>query len=459
MSISAFGVDHGDQVSKAEEDHRKRNVAVGAGATGAGTAAVLGGTKIPEHSHYDKKTRKYLHSLPAGEHDIPTKMLGKKNPRKLGARKQQRSYVAAMAQERPLHTYGPVPITRYKGKGHQTIQRDNAHSVMAHSMKGRKTVRVKIEDAPGYRPNRRTGEELVRRGQAKYQQRRLKQHTNISDKKIKRLVSEYKPESRKANTAKRPHGVVEETLSYSKKPYNLKRAIRAGKNVSLLAKRDDRRGQDVAAGVTGAAGVGTLAATPVRRSAAKVNVSGGSMSAKDAKKIVSPGYRPGNRKAIKTMAASGGLDDMGPTRVIRYKGGHVLPFDGNHRATARVARGDKKVPVHLIEGGERPAVSVTRNLYHGAQQKLHQSRMNRNVFKPDLKPSSKTYTGRHKGESKAYGKIANASPSRSGKRVNIGSTKTGSGPTKAMLRTRQGATLAAGGALLGTAGYLHREKR
>ena len=50
------------------------------------------------------------------------------------------------------------------------------------------------------------------------------------------------------------------------------------KNLAAVVKRDDRRGRDTAAGVTGAAGVGALASTPVRRSAAKVDVSGGSMS-------------------------------------------------------------------------------------------------------------------------------------------------------------------------------------
>lgn len=464
MKYSAFGVDHGGEISKAEtaQKDRKKNVAIGAGAVGAtgaaGTAGVLAGTKMPEHSHYDRKTRKYLHSLPAGEHDIPTKMLGKKNPRKLGARRQQRSYVAAMAQERPLHTYSPVPITRYKGKGSPTIQRDNAHSVMAHSMKGRKTVRVKIEDAPGYRPTRRTGEELVRRTQAKYQQRRLKKHTNISEKKINSLVGDYKPKSREKNTAKRPHGVVEEQLSYSKKPFKLKSVVRAGKNVSHIVKRDDRRGRDVAAGVTGTAGAGVLATTPVRRSAAKIDVSGGSMSAKDAKKVVSPGYRPGNKRAIQVMARNLGHLENQPTTVIRYKDKKVIPFDGNHRATARVARGDKKIPVKVVEGGERPAISVARNAYHVGQQRLHRSRMNKDVFKPTSDPKAKTYTGKHAGETKTYSSISNASPSRSGRKVSIGATRAASGPSKAMLRTRQGATIAAGTALLGTAGHLHRKK-
>ena len=421
-----------------------------------GTAAVggvgLAATKIPEHSHYDKKTRKYLHSLPAGEHEVPTAMLGKR-PRKLGARKQQAPYVAAMAQERPLESFhaSPVPITRYKGKGHPTIQRDNAHSVMANAMKGR-TTKIKIEDAPGYRPNRRTGEELVRRGQSRYQQRRLRLHTNLSEKAIEGIRGKYTDKSRAANTAKRPHGVVEESLKFNPKKYKVAQAIGRTKNLAAVVKRDDRRGRDTAAGVTGAAGAGALASTPVRRSAAKVNVSGGSMSAADTKKVVSPGYRPGNRRAIRTMAANlGHLEDK-PTTVVRYKSGHVVPFDGNHRATARVARGDARVPVNVVEGGERPAVSVTRNAYHVAQQKLHQSRMDRDVYKPNAR------IGRHAGETKAYRAIATASPARSGKRVAISSTKAASGPTKAMLRTKQGATLAAGAALLGTSAHLHRKK-
>ena len=464
---SAFGVQHGGEISKAEaaeRDHTKRNVAIG-GTAVAGTGAVALGTKIPEHSHYDKKTRKYLHSLPAGEHDIPTKMLGQKNPRKLGARKNQTGYVAAMAHERPEHTYSPVPVTRYKGKGNPTIQRDNAHSVMAHAMKGRKTVRIKIEDAPGYKPNRRTGEELIRRGQAKYQQRRLKAHTDIGDKKIEQLRGGYTKGQRKANTSKRPHGVVEEGFKHSPKPYGVKQAfarpnLKSAAKIArtVVGKADDRRGRDTAAGVTGAAGVGVLASTPVRRSAAKVDVSGGKVSAKSAKKIASPGYRPGNKKAIKTMAANLGHLENQPTTVIRYKDGRVIPFDGNHRMTARVARGDKQVPVKVVEGGNRPAVSATRNAYHVAQQKLHASRMERGAFKPDKNPKSATYTGRHSGESKAYGKIANASPMRSGKRVAVASSKIGAGPTKAVLRTKQGATLAAGGALLAGAGMLHRKK-
>lgn len=450
MSLSAFGIDHGE-ISKAE-DHRKRNTAIAAGGTGAVGAGALAATKIPEHSHYDKKTRAHLHSLPAGEHEVPTAMLAKK-PRKLGARKQQAPYVAAMAQERPIESFNssPVPITRYQGKGHPTIQRDNAHTVMANAMKGR-TTRIKIEDAPGYRPNRRAGEELVRRGQSRFQQRRLRLHTSLSESAIEGIRGKYKDKSRAANTAKRPHGVTEDTLKFNPKKYGVGRAVGRAKNLAAVVKRDDRRGRDTAAGVTGAAGVGTLASTPVRRSAAKVDVSGGSMSARDAKKVVSPGYRPGNKRAIRTMAANlGHLEDK-PTTVVRFRDSSVIPFDGNHRATARVARGDKRVPVNVIEGGERPAVSVTRNAFHVGQQKVHQNRMDRGVFKPTAK------IGRHAGETKTYSAIANASPARSGKRVAVGSTKAGAGPTKAVLRTKQGVTLAAGAALLGTAAHLHRKK-
>jgi hypothetical protein len=246
--------------------------------------------------------------------------------------------------------------------------------------------------------------------------------------------------------------VVEDTLKYNPKKYSVARAVGRAGNLAAVVKRDDRRGRDTAAGVTGAAGVGALASTPVRRSAAKVDVSGGSMSASDAKKVVSPGYRPGNKRAIRTMAANLGHLENKPTTVVRYKGGHVVPFDGNHRASARVARGDARVPVNVVEGGERPAVSVARNAYHVAQQKVHQSRLDRDVFKPNSK------IGRHAGETKAYSAIANASPLRSGKRVAIGSTKLGSGPTKAVLRTKQGLALGASAALLGTSAHLHRKK-
>ena len=449
--ISAFGVDHGG-ISKAEDPNRKKQVAVAAGGTAAAGGVGLAATKIPEHSHYDRKTRAYLHSLPAGEHEVPTAMLGKR-PRKLGARKQQAPYVAAMAQERPLESFhaSPVPITRYKGKGKPVIQRDNAHTVMANAMKGRNT-RIKIEDAPGYRPNRRTGEELVRRGQSRYQQRRLKLHTNLSEKAIEGIRGKYKDSSRAANTHKRPHGVVEDTLKFNPKKYSVARAVGRTKNLAAVVKRSDRRGRDTAAGVTGAAGVGALASTPVRRSAAKVDVSGGSMSAADTKKVVSPGYRPGNKRAIRTMAANLGHLENKPTTVVQYKGGHVVPFDGNHRASARVARGDARVPVNVIQGGERPAISVGRNAYHVAQQKVHRSRLDRDVFKPTSK------IGRHAGETKAYSAIANASPLRSGKRVAVGSTKLGSGPTKAVLRTKQGLAVGAGAALLGTSAHLHRKK-
>lgn len=456
---SPFGVDHGGEISKAEAKEREKKKAIGTGAvvaggTGVGTAAVLGGTHMPEHSHYDKKTRKKLHSLKPGVHEVDTKMLSTR-PRKLGARKQQTPYVAAMAQERPT-PYAPVPVTRYKG-GH-VIQRDSAHSVMANSMKGRKTL-IKIEDAPGHRPTRRTGEELVRRGQMRFQEQRLKRNVKIGDKKIKGHVKNYKASSRKANTTKRPHGVVEEAFKYSEKPYGVKTALKGAKNIKVLAKRDDRRGRDVAAGVTGTAGAGVLATTPVRRSAAKIDVSGDKMSAKDTKKVVSPGYRPGNKRAIKVMAANlGHLEDK-PTTVVQYKDKRVIPWDGNHRATARVARGDKSVPLKVIQGGERPAISVTRNAYHVAQQKLHRERMDRNVFKPETDVKASNYVGRHAGETKTYGSVANASPSRAGKRVAVGSTKAASGPSKAMLRTRQGATVAAGGALLGTAAHLNRKKK
>jgi hypothetical protein len=108
--------------------------------------------------------------------------------------------------------------------------------------------------------------------------------------------------------------------------------------------------------------------------------------------------------------------------------------------------------VNVIEGGERPAISAARNAFHVGQQKVHRNRMDRDVFKPNAR------IGRHAGETKAYRSIANASPLRSGKRVAVGSTKIGSGPTKAVLRTKQGATLAAGAALLGTSAHLHRKK-
>lgn len=244
MSTSAFGIEHGYEVSKSQtgvfskaeptdaERRHKRQVtgaAVGTGGAVAGTGVLLG-TKMPEHSHYNKKTRKYLHSLPAGEHDVPTKMLAHR-PRKLGARKQQTAYVATMARERPLASFhsSPVPVTRYKG-GH-VIQRDSAHTVMANAMKGR-TTRIKIEDAPGHRPTRRTGEELVRRGQMKYQQKRLKQNFNLSEKKIAEKAKVYTKASRKANTAKRPHGVVEEKFKFHPNKFGPKQLLGAGKNIA-----------------------------------------------------------------------------------------------------------------------------------------------------------------------------------------------------------------------------------
>jgi len=441
--LSAFGVDHHFEVSKADEvkrpeDNTKRNVAIGAGAAGVGGTAVLAGTKMPEHSHYSRKTRKYLNSLPAGVHEVDTKILAKK-PRKLGARKQQAPYVAAMAQERPT-PYSPVPITRYKDG---IIQRDNAHSVMANNMKGRKTT-IKIEDADGYRPSRRTGEELVRRAQSRYQQSRLKRHTNLSEKKIEGIRAKYKDKSRIANTTKRPHGVVEEGFKVAQKPFGVKRAL-------SFAKADDRNRQR-AAGAAAVTGTGVLASTPVRRSAAKVDINNGQIKSSDAKKIVSPGYRPGNKRAIQVMARNLGHLENSPSTVIRYKDGSVIPFDGNHRATARVARGDKSVPVKVVEGGERPAISAARNAYHVAGQRLHRARMNRDAFKPTAR------TGKHAGESKVYSRVANASPLRSGSRVDIGSTKLASGPTKTMLRGRQAATVGTGVALLGTAQHLSSKK-
>lgn len=216
------------------------------------------------------------------------------------------------------------------------------------------------------------------------------------------------------------------------------------------------RKRDVAAGATGTAGVGVLASTPVRRSAAKVKITDGQIKSSDAKKIVNPGYRPGNTRSIKVMARNLGHLESSPTTVIRYKDGHVIPFDGNHRATARIARGDKQIPVKTIEGGERPAVSVTRNAYHAAQQRVHQSRMNKNTFKPTVE--GKGYTGKHAGETKTYSSIANSSPLRSGRRVAIDATKIASGPSKAMLRGRQAATVGAGLALLGGAHHLSQKK-
>lgn len=435
---SAFGIDHGGVSKAASDDDKKKAAAVAGG--GVATAAVLGGTKMPEQSHFSRSTRAHLKKLPPGVHEVDTKML-QKRPRKLGARKQQAPYVAAMAQERPT-PYSPVPITRYKDG---PVQRDNAHSVMANSMKGRKTL-IKIEDADGYRPSRRTGEELVRRAQGKYQEHRLKRHTDLPEKKINSIKSQYKPSSRAANTSKRPHGVVEEGFKMSKKPYGIKRAL-------SIAKAD----RDEIGGAVAGGGFGLAATTPVRRSAKKVNIKNGQMSAKDAKKVLSPGYRPGNTKNIQTMAANlGHLEDT-PTTVIRYKDGGVIPFDGNHRGTARVARGDKSIPVNTIEGGERPAVSVGRNLLHTGQQKLHQKRMDRGDFKPVK--SGPNYTGKHTGERAGYKAIANGSAKRSGKRVSVGSTAIAQGPSKTALRTRQGATLAGAAALVGGGAAIARDKK
>jgi len=436
--ISAFGVDHGGEVSKLD-DQQKKQAAAGT-AVGVGGAAAASQVRVPEHSHYNKKTRAYLHTLPAGVHEVDTAMLGKR-PRKLGARKQQTPYVAAMAQERPA-PYSPVPITRYKGdKG--VIQRDNAHSVMANAMKGRKTT-IKIEDSPHHRPVRPAGEEAVRRLQGRYQQRRLRQNTNLSEKKINQHVKAYKPSSRKANTTKRPHGVIEDQIKSSRHKY--------GAKVALGLIRKDQRRRDTAAGAAGVAGGGVLATTPVRRSGAKVKIhetkSGPRIRSAEAKKIVSPGYRPGNRRAIQGMAHKLPKNAQGPTKVIRYKGGQVIPWDGNHRATARIARGDKSIPVKVIEGGERPAVSVTRNAIHVGQQRVHQRRMNRGDFTSLGKPSK---------PGKAYHAIANASPTRSG-RKELTTVRAASGPTKAALRTKQGATVTAGAALLGTAHHLNRKK-
>ena len=421
MSDSAFGIDHG--ISKAD-DTKKKAVVAGGTATAA-TAAVAAGTRMPEHSHFSAETRAHLRSLPAGTHEVDTKMLMKR-PRKLGARKQQAPYVAAMAQERPA-PYSPVPITRYKDG---MIQRDNAHSVMANTMKGRKTL-VKIEDAEGYRPSRRTGEELVRRAQMKYQEHRLKAHADLPEHKIEAIRGKYKPASRIANTSKRPHGVVEEGFKVAHKPFGVARALAFAKAAN-----------DELAGASTVAGLGVLGTTPVRRSAAKVKIKDGQMAAKDATKIVSPGYRPGNKKAIQRMSANLGHLEKTPTTVVRYKDGSVIPYDGNHRATARVARGDASIPVRTIEGGERPAVSVTRNAYHAARQKMHAEAVKRDKFRATAS------TGKHSGEGKVYSKIANGSPARSGRRVAIASTKVASGPTKAALRTKQGLALAGGGALL-----------
>ena len=436
--ISAFGVDHGGEVSKLD-DRQKKQAAAGT-AVGVGGAAAASQVRVPEHSHYDKKTRAYIHSLPAGVHEVDTKMLGKR-PRKLGARKQQTPYVAAMAKERPT-PYSPVPITRYKGdKG--VIQRDNAHSVMANAMKGRKTV-IQIEDHPGHRPVRPAGEEGIRRLQSRYQQRRLKQNTNLSEKQINRHVQSYKPSARKANTTKRPHGVVETAVKGSRHKY--------GAKVALGLVRKDQRRRDTAAGAAGVAGGGALASTPVRRSGAKVKIhetkSGTRIRSSEAKKIVSPGYRPGNRRSIQGMAHKMPKNAQGPTKVIRYKDNTVIPWDGNHRATARIARGDKSIPVKVMEGGERPAVSVTRNAFHVGQQRVHQRRLERGDF---------TSLGKPKEPGKAYHAIANASPTRSGRKVTE-TYRAASGPTKAALRTKQGATLTAGAALLGTAHHLHRKK-
>ena len=431
---SAFGIDHGD-ISKAT-DREKKAVAGGVAAAGA-TGLVATKTYMPEHSHYSKETRAHLKSLPAGVHEVDTEMLMHR-PRKLGARKQQRPYVAAMAQERPT-PYSPVPITRYKDG---VIQRDNAHSVMANAMKGRKTL-VKIEDAPGYRPSRRTGEELIRRGQMRYQQHRLKQNTNLSDKKIDSIRAKYKDSSRKANTTKRPHGVVEEGFKASTKPFGAARAL------GLVRKNR----HDELSGAAAAAGLGAFASTPVRRSGAKVKIKDGRMSANDAKKVLSPGYRPGNKKAIQTMARNMGHLENSPTKVIRYKDGHVIPFDGNHRGTARVARGDSSIPVKEIKGGERPAVSVARNAFHVGQQKIHQARMDRGAFTPG------SNIGAHAGHGKLYGKIANGSALRSGRHLSVDASRLAQGPTTKVLRTKQGLALGAGTALMGLSYSQHKKAK
>jgi hypothetical protein len=217
-----------------------------------------------------------------------------------------------------------------------------------------------------------------------------------------------------------------------------------------VVRKDDKRNKT--AGASTAAGVGVLASTPVRRSAAKVDIKDGRISAGDTRKIASPGFRPGNKRAIKVMARNLGHLENKPTTVIQYKDKTAIPFDGNHRATARVARGDKSVPVKVVQGGERPAISAVRNVYHVGQQRLHRARMDRGAFKPT------SAQGKHAGETKMYTKIANGSKLRSGSRVAIDSTRIASGPSEAVLRTRQGATVAAGAALLGVGHRLGRKK-
>jgi len=183
------------------------------------------------------------------------------------------------------------------------------------------------------------------------------------------------------------------------------------------------------------------------------------MSAGDAKKIVSPGYRPGNTRSIKVMARNLGHMESSPTSVIRYKDGRAIPFDGNHRATARIVRGDKNIPVKVIEGGERPAVSVARNAFHVGQQRVHRARMERGDFTPQANAKKTAYTGKHAGEGKVYSSIANGSPARSGRRVALESTRFAAGPGKVALHTKQAATVGAGLALLGGAHHLSQNRK
>lgn len=220
-------------------------------------------------------------------------------------------------------------------------------------------------------------------------------------------------------------------------------------------RRKTAEAQETASGAAGAAGAGAVAATPVRRSASKVSVTEGRISADDAKKILSPGYRPGNKKAIRVMAQNEPRHIANtPTTVIRYKDGSVIPFDGNHRATARIARGDPSIPVRVVEGGDRPTVSAARNVYHLAQRRLHQRRMRGSAFAPT------EHTPKHAGEpSKLYTKIANASKTRSGEKGPVESLRLAGGPSTKVLRGKQVAVAGTGAALLGTAGVLHERAK
>ena len=110
-----------------------------------------------------------------------------------------------------------------------------------------------------------------------------------------------------------------------------------------------------------------------------------------------------------------------------------MTWDGSHRGAARVARGDKRIPVEVHQGRHKPTATVGERLWHATNKKTHQVKQDLGLYKPKKKDMGKP--------SKApglYKKVANLRQAKESHRSSDGAKwGTSHGPTKAALRSKQ----------------------